>query len=75
MIRITKLKKCCSRVSCLLSLSELDIWLRLIRSSTPSRDFAGNDHLKTRLFETYRREYENFMKLDGETLDTMFSQF
>jgi hypothetical protein len=35
----------------------------------------GNDHVKTRLFETYRREYDNFVKLTGETIDTMFSRF
>jgi hypothetical protein len=31
--------------------------------------------VKTRLFETYRREYENCMKLVGETIDMMFSWF
>jgi hypothetical protein len=31
--------------------------------------------VKTRLFETYQREYENFIQLAGETIDTMFSQF
>ena len=38
MIRTTKLETLCSRVSRLVSLSELDIWLRLIRSGLPSRD-------------------------------------
>jgi hypothetical protein len=31
--------------------------------------------VKTRLFETYRREYENFTQLAGETIDSMFSRF
>jgi hypothetical protein len=31
--------------------------------------------VKTRLFETYRREYENFTQLAGETIDTMFFRF
>jgi hypothetical protein len=34
----------------------------------------GNDHMKTRLFETYR-EYENFVHFTGETIDTMFFRF
>jgi hypothetical protein len=32
-------------------------------------------NVKTRLFETYRREYENFTQLAGETIDSMFSRF
>jgi hypothetical protein len=35
----------------------------------------GTAQLKTRLFETYKREYENFAQLDGESIDTMFSCF
>jgi hypothetical protein len=35
MIRTTKLTTLCSRVSRLLSLSELEIWLRLTRSGPP----------------------------------------
>jgi hypothetical protein len=31
--------------------------------------------VKTRLFETYRREYENFTRLARETIDSMFSRF
>jgi hypothetical protein len=31
--------------------------------------------VKTRLFEMYRREYENFTQLAGETIDSMFSRF
>jgi hypothetical protein len=27
------------------------------------------------LFETYKREYENFSQLDGESIDAMFSRF
>jgi hypothetical protein len=33
----------------------------------------GNDHMKTRLFETYQWEYDNFVQLAGETIDSMFS--
>jgi hypothetical protein len=36
---------------------------------------VGKDHIKTRLFETYRREYENFVQLARETIDTMLSHF
>ena len=43
--------------------------------STLERFHEGNDHVKTRLFETYRREYENFTQLAGETIDSMFSRF
>ena len=35
----------------------------------------GTSHVKTRLFETYRREYENFVQLPGESVDSMFSRF
>jgi hypothetical protein len=28
----------------------------------------GNDHVKTKLLEMYRQEYENFVQLAGETL-------
>jgi hypothetical protein len=30
--------------------------------------------VKTRLFETYRKVYENFTQLAGETIDSMFSR-
>jgi hypothetical protein len=43
--------------------------------STLERFHEGNDHVKTRLFETYRREYENFTQLARETIDYMFSRF
>jgi hypothetical protein len=43
--------------------------------STLERFHEGNDHVKARLFETYRREYENFTQLAGETIDSMFSRF
>jgi hypothetical protein len=35
--------------------------------STLERFHGGNDHVKTRLFETYKREYENFTQLARET--------
>jgi hypothetical protein len=31
--------------------------------------------VKTRVFETYKREYENFSQLDGESINVMFSHF
>ena len=34
-----------------------------------------NHDVKNRLFETYKREYENFSQLDGESIDAMFSRF
>jgi hypothetical protein len=43
--------------------------------STLERFHEGDDHVKTRLFETYRREYKNFTQLAGETIDCMFSRF
>jgi hypothetical protein len=30
---------------------------------------------QNRLYETYKREYENFTQLDGESIDAMFSRF
>jgi hypothetical protein len=35
----------------------------------------GTAQVKTRLFETYKHEYENFSQLDGESVDSMFSYF
>jgi hypothetical protein len=35
----------------------------------------GTTHVKTRLFETYKHEYENFSQLKGESIDAMFSRF
>jgi hypothetical protein len=43
--------------------------------STIEKFHEGNDHVKTRLFETYQREYENFIQLTGEAINTMFSRF
>jgi hypothetical protein len=43
--------------------------------STLERFHEGKDHVKTRLFETYMREYENFTRLARETIDSMFSRF
>jgi hypothetical protein len=33
---------------------------------------AGNAMVQVRLFATYRREYENFTHLPGESIDAMF---
>lgn len=46
-----------------------DIW------TTLEKFYEDTDHMKTRLFETYCREYENFVQLTGETFNTMFSRF
>ena len=35
----------------------------------------GTNAVKARLFETYRREYENFVQLPGESVKTLFSRF
>jgi hypothetical protein len=36
---------------------------------------AGNAQVQARLFATYRREYENFTHLPGESIDAMFRRF
>jgi hypothetical protein len=36
---------------------------------------AGNAQVQVRLFATYRREYENFTHLPGESIDAMFQHF
>jgi hypothetical protein len=46
-----------------------EIWVRL------QSYHEGTAQVKTRLYETYKREYENFTQLDGESIDTMFSRF
>ena len=35
----------------------------------------GIPQVKARLFETHRREYENFTQESGESIDLMFSRF
>jgi len=55
------------RVSDLLTARE--IWTRL------ANFHEGTNHVKSRLYETHRREYENFSQLPGESIDTMFSRF
>jgi hypothetical protein len=35
---------------------------------------AGNAQVQARLFATYRREYENFTHLPGESIDAMFQR-
>jgi hypothetical protein len=35
----------------------------------------GTAQVKTRLYETYKREYKNFTQLDGESIDAIFSHF
>jgi hypothetical protein len=36
---------------------------------------AGNAQVQARLFATFRREYENFTHLPGESIDAMFQRF
>jgi hypothetical protein len=36
---------------------------------------ARNAQVQAQLFATYRREYENFMHLPGESIDSMFQRF
>jgi hypothetical protein len=36
---------------------------------------AGNAQVQARLFVTYRRDYENFTHLPGESIDAMFQRF
>jgi hypothetical protein len=36
---------------------------------------AENAQVQARLFATYRREYENFTHLPGESIDAMFQRF
>jgi hypothetical protein len=43
--------------------------------STLENFHESSDHVKTRLFKTYRQEYENFVQLVGETIDNMFCRF
>src|SRR5579859_1527280 len=35
----------------------------------------GTNAIKARLFETYHSEYENFIQLPGESVETLFSRF
>jgi hypothetical protein len=46
-----------------------EIWVRLQSYQ------EGTTQVKTRLYETYKREYENFTQLGGESIDAMFSRF
>jgi len=46
-----------------------EIWARL------ASFHEGTNHVKSRLYETHRREYENFTQLPGESIDTVFSHF
>ena len=45
------------------------IWAKLRRAH------IGDDQVRGRLFQTYRREYENFTHLPGESTDDMFKRF
>jgi hypothetical protein len=46
-----------------------EIWVRLWSCH------KGTTQVKTRLFETYKCEYENFSQLEEESIDAMFSCF
>jgi hypothetical protein len=45
------------------------IWLALKEAH------AGNAQVRARMYATYRREYENFTRLPGESMDTLFQRF
>jgi hypothetical protein len=36
---------------------------------------GGDNHVKARLFVSYRMQYENFTQLPGEDIDVMFQRF
>jgi hypothetical protein len=36
---------------------------------------AGNAQIKARMYATYRREYENFTRLPGESINALFQRF
>ena len=46
-----------------------EIWVRL------QSYYEGTVQVKTKLFKTYKSEYENFSQFDGESVDAMFSHF
>ena len=43
--------------------------------STLQNFHEGTNAVKIRLFETYRREYDNFMQSPGESIKNLFAQF
>jgi hypothetical protein len=45
------------------------IWKQLMNAH------AGNTQVQARVCTTYRREYENFTQLPGESIDAMFQRF
>jgi hypothetical protein len=45
------------------------IWEKLLVSH------GGDNHVKARLFVSYRMQYENFTQLPGEDIDAMFQRF
>jgi hypothetical protein len=36
---------------------------------------VGNPQVQARMYATYRREYENFTHLPGESIDSLFQRF
>jgi hypothetical protein len=45
------------------------IWEKLLVAQ------GGDNHVKARLFVSYRMQYENFTQLPGEDIDAMFQRF
>jgi hypothetical protein len=41
----------------------------------PKEAHVGNAHVQARMYATYRREYENFTHLPGESIDALFQRF
>ena len=46
-----------------------EIWVKLLSYH------EGTTQIKTRLFDTYRHEYENFAQMSGESVDALFARF
>ena len=76
-MRTKNLLTSCLRVCVALSLIELMILFLLIRFGPHFRISMREPIklVKSRLFETYRHEYETFSHLPGETTDAFFQRF
>jgi hypothetical protein len=74
-IQTTKLKTFCSRISRLLFWASWTFGNSSPNMVHPREIPWGQWSCKTRLFETYRWEYENLVQLARETIDTIFSRF
>src|SRR6266508_2783374 len=64
----------CFQVFLEMNLIEFVILKLLTRYGLAFKAFM-KEPMPSRLFETYRREYENFVQLPGESVETLFSRF